>query len=143
MKEKNQKLKTLISDAQKKIISELSNQSTSNASKLKKFTHISSGRPPLEDTYPDLHQAIVALATAGAGADFRRRTDVLNACKSLDELHGGRLSSTAYSHGRDFDYALELEEFQSVVKNEGEILLKKTHVFPKPLMWLFIHLILL
>ena len=30
-------------------------------------------------------------------------------------------SSTAYSHGRDFDYALELEEFQSVVKNEGEI----------------------
>ena len=79
LKEKNQKLKILISDAQrqrkrraekKKIISELSNQSTSNASKLKKFTHPSSGRPPLEDTYPDLHLAIVALATAGAGADF-------------------------------------------------------------------------
>ena len=56
-------------------------------------------------------------------------------------------SSTAYSHGRDFDYALELEEFQSVVKNDGEIksvaiffqmvVLMKTHVFPKPLMWLF------
>ena len=101
LKEKNQKLKTLISDAQrqrkrraekKKIISELFNQSTSNASKLKKFTHTSSGRPPLEDTYPDLHQAIVALATAGAGADFRRRTDVLHACKSLDELHAGLLA---------------------------------------------------
>ena len=101
LKEKNQKLKTLISDAQrqrkrraekKKIISELSNQSTSNASKLKKFTHTSPGRPPLEDTYPDLHQAIVALVTAGAGADFRRRTDVLNACKSLDELHAGFLA---------------------------------------------------
>ena len=101
LKEKNQKLKTLISDAQrqrkwraekKKITSELSNQSTSNASKLKNFTHTSSGRPPLEDTYPDLHQAIVALATAGAGADFRRRTDVLNACKSLNELHAGLLA---------------------------------------------------
>ena len=75
MKEKNQKLKTLVSDAQrqrkrraekKKIIAELPNQSTSNASKLKKFTHTSSGRPPLEDTYPDLHQAIVALSTTGA-----------------------------------------------------------------------------
>ena len=34
----------------------------------------------------------MALATAGAGADFRRRTDVLNACKSLDELHAGFLA---------------------------------------------------
>ena len=34
----------------------------------------------------------MALATAGAGADFRRRTDVLNACKSLDELHASLLA---------------------------------------------------
>ena len=52
LKEKKQKLKALISDAQrqrkwraekKKIISEVPNQSISNASKLRKFTHASSG----------------------------------------------------------------------------------------------------
>ena len=97
---KKQKLKALISDAQrqrkwhaekKKVISEMSNQSTSNASKLRKFTHASSGRPSLEDAYPQLHQAIAELATAGAGTDFRRRTDVLNACKTLDDLNAGLL----------------------------------------------------
>ena len=31
------------------------------------------------------------MATVGVGADFRRRTDVLNACKTLDDLHAGRL----------------------------------------------------
>ena len=81
LKEKKQKLKALISDAQrqrkrraegKKIISEISNQSTSNASKLRESTHASSGRPPLEDAYTQLHQAIVELATAGSGADFQR-----------------------------------------------------------------------
>ena len=36
--------------------------------------------------YPDLHQAIVELATAGAGADRQCGTDVLNSCKALDEL---------------------------------------------------------
>ena len=30
-------------------------------------------------------------------------------------------SSTAYSHGRDFDHVLKLEEFRSIVKNEGEV----------------------
>ena len=34
----------------------------------------------LESIYPDLHDAIVALATAGAGTDARRRTNVLNSC---------------------------------------------------------------
>ena len=77
--EKKQKLKALISDAQrqrkrraekKKVISEVSNQSTSNASKLRKFTYASSGHHPLEDAYPQLHHVIVELATAGAGADF-------------------------------------------------------------------------
>ena len=30
-------------------------------------------------------------------------------------------SSTGYSHGRDFDHVLKLEEFQSIFKNEGEV----------------------
>ena len=41
--------------------------------------------------YPDLNQAIVELATAGAGADRRCRTDVLNVCKTLDDLRAGLL----------------------------------------------------
>ena len=39
------------------------------------ITHEKPGRPPLEDTYPELHKTIVALATATAGADSRRRSD--------------------------------------------------------------------
>ena len=90
----------MISDAQrqlkqhaekKKVTSEMSNQSTSNASKLRKFTHASSGRPPLEDAYPQLQQPIVELATVGAGGHFRRGTNVLKACKTLDDLHAGLL----------------------------------------------------
>ena len=53
--------------------------------------HSSAGRPPLEDTYPQLHKAIVQLATAGGGADSRRQTDVLNACKTLDDLRAALL----------------------------------------------------
>ena len=78
---KNQlKLKTLIADPQrqqkqrvekKKNISEFSSQSTSNVSKLSKFTRVTSGRPPSEDSLPQVHRAIVDLANAGQGADFR------------------------------------------------------------------------
>ena len=34
---------------------------------------------------------------------------------------GKHNSSTAYWHGRDFDHVLKLEEFQNIVKNEGEV----------------------
>ena len=78
---KNQlKLKTLIADVQrqqkrrvekKKINSEFSSHSTSNVSKLAKFAHVTSGRPPSEDSLPQVHRAIVDLANAGQGADFR------------------------------------------------------------------------
>ena len=45
----------------------------------------------LEDTYLELHKTIVALETATAGADSRRRTELLDSCKTLDDLHGGLL----------------------------------------------------
>ena len=66
-------------------------QNESNAAKVPKFTHSSPGQLPLEDMYPDLHQVIVKLAKAGAGADRQRHTDVLNACKTLDDLRAGLL----------------------------------------------------
>ena len=100
LKKAQQKLKSLIADPKKhrkrraekkQVITELASQSITNASKLRKFMHSSAGRAPLEDTYPQLHEAIVQLATAGAGADSRRQTDVLNACKTLDDLRAALL----------------------------------------------------
>ena len=41
--------------------------------------------------YPDLQEAIVELATTAAGTDRQRCTDVLNACKFLDDLRAGLL----------------------------------------------------
>ena len=71
--------------------------------KLKKFTRESVGRPPLEDTFPDLRQAIIDLATAGAGADARRRTNLLDACQTLDDLSGG-LNALGYNLSRSALY---------------------------------------
>ena len=91
-----QKLRNLISDSQKQrqgraekkqMIAELADKSPTNAAKLRKFMNISPGRLPLENLYPHMHQAIIDLLMVGAYADSRRRTDVLNSCKTLDDLH--------------------------------------------------------
>ena len=90
----------LISDAEKQkkrcpekkaLLMQFAGQNELNAAKLREFTHSSQGQLPLEDMYPDLHQVIVELATAGAGTDRQRRTDFLNACKTLDDLRAGLL----------------------------------------------------
>ena len=67
-------------------MNELARESEENTKELKRFMNAKAGRPPLENTYPELHKVIVELATAGASADFRRRTDILNACMTLDDL---------------------------------------------------------
>ena len=69
LKQAKQQLKALMSDANKqckqcvvkKVVTELASLSTANASKLTKFTHSTTGRPPLQDTYPDFHKTIVDL----------------------------------------------------------------------------------
>ena len=94
-KQNHQKMNRLISDAARQrkrrsekneFVNELARESEENTKKLKRFMNAKAGRPPLENTYPDLHKVIVELATAGASADFRRRTDILNACMTLDDL---------------------------------------------------------
>lgn len=59
------------------------------------------GRPALESDQPELLRVICELAKQGASADGRRRCEILNACKTLDDLHeelknlGFQLSRTA------------------------------------------------
>ena len=43
------------------------------------------------DSYPELHRPIVAIAAATAGVDNKRRTDILEACHTLDDLHAALL----------------------------------------------------
>lgn len=95
LKSNKQQLNRLLNDAErqrkrrikrKQLISDLSKDSHENANKLRRDNHQNPGRPPLHDSFPELHHAIVKIATAGAGADFGRRTDILNACLTLDDL---------------------------------------------------------
>ena len=91
-----QNLKNPISDLQKQekcraekkqMIAELADKSPITAAKLRKFMNKSPGQQPLENLYPDLHQAIIDLVTVRAGTESRWRTDVVNSSKTLDELH--------------------------------------------------------
>ena len=100
LKSCKQKQQYLINDAvrqreqrmeEKEVRMKLAAESEENAKRLKKFTRDQPGRPPVEDTYPDLHEVLVALASAGPGADRRRRTEILNACHSLDDLRAALL----------------------------------------------------
>ena len=99
-REKKKRLKVKIDDAKRAresrkrkadVLKTLAAESASNAEKLSPFTQEKGGRPPMEDTYPDLHKVIVALATATAGADSRRRTDILDSCQTLDDLRAALL----------------------------------------------------
>lgn len=91
VKECESKLVRMVKDAErqksrrarlKAVLTDLSVDSD----KLKKYVRERSGRPQLEDEQVDLHSAIIQLVTYGAGTDKRRRTEILNACLTLDDL---------------------------------------------------------
>ena len=65
---------------------ELSSESEQARIKLQKFNHESSGQSLLELTHPGLLDAIIQIAIAGAGANERRRSNILTSCESLDGL---------------------------------------------------------
>ena len=48
------------------VLRNIAAESEENAAKLKSFTHEKPGRPSVEDTYPDLHNVIVQIATASS-----------------------------------------------------------------------------
>ena len=64
----------------------MANESKAAAEKLKSVTRDGPGRPPIEDSFPQLHETIVKIASSLAGADGKRRTDILKACHTLDDL---------------------------------------------------------
>ena len=53
---------------------------------LAKFIRQEVGRPRIETDQKGLLDAIVSIASYGAAADDRRRTEMLKSCKSLDDL---------------------------------------------------------
>ena len=68
------------------LISDLWKESHENSKRIKQFTNKRPARPSVKDSYPDLHKAIGAIPTAGAGVDSWRGTENLNACLTLDDL---------------------------------------------------------
>ena len=57
------------------MIAKSADKSPTNAAKLQKLMNKSPRLQPLENLYPDLHQAIIDLVTVVAGADLRRQID--------------------------------------------------------------------
>jgi hypothetical protein len=91
--ESEQKLCRMVKDAERQkrrrsdLKSILTDMAPDNA-KIRKFVRAKKGRPALEEDQSDLHSTIIQLVTRGAGADKRRRTEILNACLTLDDLVG-------------------------------------------------------
>ena len=56
-------------------------------SKLSKFNREKNGRPAVIEDQPDLLNAIVNIASIGADASDRRRSQELRSCKTLDDLN--------------------------------------------------------
>jgi len=66
-------------------------------------TRPKAGRPRLEEEQPGLMEAIVDLASIGGGADFKRRSEMIRACKTLDDLTE-RLNEAGFTISRSATY---------------------------------------
>ena len=69
----------------------MASESEAAAERLKSVTRDGLGRQPIEDSFPQLHETIVKIASSLAGADSKRRTDILEACHTLDDLRAALL----------------------------------------------------
>ena len=73
------------------LLKTMASESGAAAEKLKSITRDGPGRPPIEDSFPQLHKTIAKIASSLAGADGKRRTDILEACHTLDDLRAALL----------------------------------------------------
>ena len=71
--------------------------------KLRKFTRDKVGKPAITVDQPDLLDAIVRIASIGAAASDRRRSEELRSCKTLDDLQKS-LVAQGYSLSRSATY---------------------------------------
>ena len=129
LKSNKQRLSRLINDAarqskrrkeMKYLISDLSKQSHENNKRLKQFTHNRPGKPALEVHCLNLHKAIVAIATAGAGANSGRRTENLDACVTLDDLRDC-LIKDGYERSRSPLYLRLLPRRQYTIEGKKDV----------------------
>lgn len=72
--------------AEKRTKQELAESDPEIAAKLRKFNREKVGRPPIETDQPFLHECILRIASAGAAADGRRRTETVQPCLTLSDL---------------------------------------------------------
>lgn len=70
----------------KRTLQEITEDVPDLAPKLKKFTRNKVGKPAITEDQPDLLDAIITIASIGAAASDRRRSEELRSCKSLDDL---------------------------------------------------------
>jgi hypothetical protein len=73
-------------EKQKKKLRAITESYPDAAHVLKKVFREDSGRPPIDDTCPDLLSTIEEIAAAGGASDDRRRTEVVRSCLTLDDL---------------------------------------------------------
>lgn len=78
------------------------------------------GRSRIEKTQPQLLQTIVQLVSHGASTDARRRTEILNSCKTLDDLHN-ELQNVGYSISRSALYTRLLPRRSNTTERKKHI----------------------
>ena len=71
----------------KRILNDIVDDMPYLKSKLSKFDREKNGRPAVIEDQPDLLNAIVNIASIGAAASDRRRSQELRSCKTLDDLN--------------------------------------------------------
>ena len=74
-------------DKKKEALKQASRDYPGLAEKLKFVQRESTGRPPLEDVYPNIHRDILEIATIGSAASDRRREETIRSVKTLSDLH--------------------------------------------------------
>ena len=79
-----------------------------------------SGRPRIETDQPDLLKTIIQLTAFGAPADHRRRSEKLNACKTLNDLHQ-ELLSFGYSLSKSATYLRLLPKKSNTMEGKRHV----------------------
>ena len=134
LKQKKMKLKRLQQEATrqherrlkiKRTLEDIVEEQPNLRPKLRQFTRDTRGRPAITDDSPDLLEAIIDIASIGAAASDRRRSQEMRSCKTLDDLHK-TLSKQGYHLSRSGTYLRLLPRRSSSM--EGKRHIKTVHV---------------